>query len=168
MDCSRFHELLDDYLAERLDGAQRHEFRRHLGSCESCRGAALAAEPSLAFALMPAPRVSERQVDDCIAAVTARIRHDRLERRLKPRRTPWLAAAASIVVVTGAGLFWRGLPPTSGPDASSTPGITAAEQVAPPRIEVDSSAPGVRVYQYADGADDNTAAVFIVDEGLEL
>jgi hypothetical protein len=26
----------------------------------------------------------------------------------------------------------------------------------------------MRVYQYAGGAGDNTAAVFIVDEGLEL
>jgi hypothetical protein len=38
----------------------------------------------------------------------------------------------------------------------------------PPRIEVDMVGEGVRVYQYADQQDGDTAVTFIVNPQLEL
>ncbi len=103
MDCPRFHELLDDYLADRLDELDRSAFRAHLRSCDACRAAVSVIEPTLLFATLPEARVTEREIEDCVTAVSARIRQDRLERRLAPRRrAPWLAAAASIIVLLGA------------------------------------------------------------------
>jgi anti-sigma factor RsiW len=169
MDCPRFHEIIDDYLAEQLDASDRNAFRAHLRSCEACRTAVSVIEPTLLFAALPEPRVTEREVEDCVTAVSARIRQDRLERRLGPRRAPWMAAAASIIVLVGAGLLWRaGGAPGSGVPTTPTPAISAAENAPPPRVEVEGNSTGMRVYQYADGTDDNTAVVFIVDEGLEL
>jgi anti-sigma factor RsiW len=169
MDCPRFHELLDDYLADRLDELDRSAFRAHLRSCDACRAAVSVIEPTLLFATLPEARVTEREIEDCVTAVSARIRQDRLERRLAPRRrAPWLAAAASIIVLLGAGVLWRSGTPAPGGSAVPTPGIAAAENAPPPRVEIESGSAGMRVYQYAGGAGDNTAAVFIVDEGLEL
>ena len=110
----------------------------------------------------------------CGAAVTARVRQERLERRLGERRQPWLAAAAAALVVVGAGVVWRLMPPTSPATLGVPPAtVTAAEapgpekRTEPPRVNVDMPGEGIRIYQYAQEPDDDTAVYFIVNPAME-
>ncbi|HOC41410.1 MAG TPA: zf-HC2 domain-containing protein [Thermoanaerobaculales bacterium] len=168
MRCTDIPDLLDAYLADTLDEPRRNAVRGHLRACERCRAAAVDADPSLLFvAAAPGPPDPVR-VEDTARAVIAQVRQQRMQRRLGHRR-PWLAAAAAVVLslVTVAG--WRLLAPGSGPDDAGPDAARVAETPSPPpRIEVDMAGEGVRVYQYADQQDSDTAVTFIVNPELEL
>jgi hypothetical protein len=70
----------------------------------------------------------------------------------------------TLIVVAG----WRLLAP-GGTEPAPAVGAQAAEAPSqPPRIEVDMAGEGVRVYQYADQQDGDTAVTFIVNPQLEL
>jgi anti-sigma factor RsiW len=168
MRCADLPELLDAYLADALDEARRTAVRSHLRTCERCREAALHADPTLLFVAAPAGDPDPARVEDLTRAVIAQIRQQRLARRLVHRQ-PWLAAAAAVVLTVIAVVGWRLLAPQGG----SEPARAADAQVAgtpspPPRIEVDMAGEGVRVYQYADQQDSDTAVTFIVNPQLEL
>jgi len=129
-------------------------------------------DPSLLFvAAMPAEPDPVR-VEGCAEAVLAQLRQQRLSRRLAPRRRRWLAAAAAVVVAVVGGTSWR----LMRQDEETTPagvGVQAVENVdresvqPPPRVEVDMTGEGVRVYQFAQEEDDNTAVFFVVNPALE-
>jgi anti-sigma factor RsiW len=168
MNCEIFREMIGPYLEEKLDEDRRQWFRRHLRECDECRAVALGAEPSLLFAVAVTASADPLQVEACAQAVVAQIRQDRLARRLRSRRRPWLAAAAALVVMVGGAVVWRTLP--GGPqvvlpavEAQRDPG----EVTAPPSIEVEMPGDDVRVYQFAND-DSDTAVYFIVDPALEL
>jgi len=169
MRCDEFLEHLDSYLADTLDGPDRASFREHLRNCSRCREVAIQAEPSLLFSALPSQEVDARRIENVTGAVLGQIRQERLERRLHRHRGRWLAAAAAIVMMVAGVTGWRFLSPDGGevPPAIAEVSRTG-ESSPPPRVEVDMPGSGVRVYQYADQQDSDTAVYFIVNPSLEL
>ncbi len=169
MDCTLYRDMLDAYLDDTLDADRRSIFRGHLRDCAGCRSWALAAEPSLLFAVADAPRIDPDRIEACATAVTAQIRQQRLARRLSGPWRPIMAAAAAAILALSAGLLWR-LAPDSGVAPSPTVNQAALDgsEAAPPSVEVEMAGEGVRVYQLAAGGDQDTAVYFIVNPALEL
>ncbi|MCJ7755726.1 MAG: zf-HC2 domain-containing protein [Thermoanaerobaculales bacterium] len=169
MNCEIFREMIGSYVDETLEEGRRHWFRTHLRECPTCRESALREEPSLLFAMAPAAPGEPEAIEACAAAVMGRIRQDRLERRLH-RRRPWMAVAAAATLVISGGIAWRTM--ISGGSGTLQPvveGLRDAElQQSPPTVEVEMSGEDVRVYQFANDANADTAVYFIVDPALEL
>jgi predicted anti-sigma-YlaC factor YlaD len=170
MNCEIFRETIGSYVDETLEEGRRHWFRTHLRECPTCRESALRDEPSLLFAMAPTAPGKPEAIEACTAAVMARIRQDRLERRLHRRRRPWLAAAAAATLVISGGIAWRtmvvGGSETLQPVVEAQ--LDAGLQNSPPTVEVEMPGEEVRVYQFANDADADTAVYFIVDPALEL
>ena len=123
MSCEDYRELLPAYLDDSLDEVRRAGFRAHLRSCAGCREFALAEDPALIFSLVDRIEPERERVEACVAAVTAGIRQERLRRRLRPSRRPWLAAAAAVLVaVTAAGAWWLGSQDSAEPATVMTIG----------------------------------------------
>jgi len=170
MQCETFEELIEAYLGDALDDLQRRAFREHLGSCECCRDKAICVDPSLMLSAAP-PRVGDPQKIEAVTqAVMGQIRQQRIDRRIHGRRRQWLAAAAMVVVSLVGVTGWRLL----SSDGGEAPMLAVAEvqatkqTVPPPRAEVNMTGEGVRVYQYADDDDSDTAVYFIVNPAMEL
>jgi len=164
MDCTRFEELLPRYLAEELNEDERTDWREHLLTCPRCRVAALEREPTLLFALASRKEGEPAAARFCADSVSAAIRRDRLERRIRPRRRPWLAAAAALLVAVGGGVVFHEMerqPAPAAQTAAAVPGRNAA-----PEVDVENEGANVRVYQLA--SDENTNVTFVVDPSLEL
>ena len=170
MNCEIFREMIGSYVDETLEESRRVWFRTHLRECSTCRESALREEPSLLFAMAPAAPSEPEAIEACAAAVVGRIRQDRLERRLHQRRRPWLAAAAAAIMVVSGGLAWRTM--TGGLSGTLQPVVEAQRnsdlQHASPTVEVEMAGEEVRVYQFANDEDADTAIYFIVDPALEL
>ena len=98
------------------------------------------------------------------------IRQQRIDRRIHGRGRQWLAAAAMVVVSLVGVTGWRLLSSDGGEAPMlAVAQVQATEQtVPPPRVEVDMPGEGVRVYQYADEDDSDTAVYFIVNPAMEL
>lgn len=171
MHCDQFLVALDDYLDDRLDADVRREFRRHLAECRRCRDAAMAVDPTMLFVAAPRPEPDELQVEACVAGVEALIRQQRLERQLRPRHRSFMAAAAAVVLLLGAGAVWRFAGPEETAQSAAETGVAVASDVAvedePPRVEVNMGDDAVRVYQFAQEEDADTAVYFIVNASLE-
>jgi anti-sigma factor RsiW len=161
--------MVGSYVDETLEEDRRQWFRHHLRECAACRESALKQELSLIFAIAPAKPAAAESVEACVAAVTGRIRQDRVERRLHHRRRPWLAAAAAVVMVVSGGLAWRTM---VGGERTGNSAVETAQdldaRVSPPSVEVEMTGDDVRVYQFATDGDSDTAVYFIVDPALEL
>lgn len=167
MRCSDVFELLDAYLGDALDEPRRTALRSHLRSCGHCREAAVRTDPSLLFVAAPPGEPDPGRVDDVTRAVLMHVRQQRLQRRLGHRR-PWLAAAAAVVLSLIGIAGWRLLAPGNSSEPAAVAAQAAGVLNPPPRIEVDMAGEGVRVYQYADQQDGETAVTFIVNPQLEL
>jgi hypothetical protein len=180
MSCDAYRELVDAYLDDTLDEVRRTGFRAHLQSCADCRSYATGREPTLAL-ILDSDRPAERErVEACVTAVMAGIRRDRLERRLRPSRRPWLAAAAVAMLAVAAATWWSLAPKEPGmttdlqaeavvaPQNEVSVDAASRPRVEPPRVEVDMTEEEVRVYRYAIGDDDTTGAIFIVNPAMEL
>lgn len=172
MDCKIIQTQLEDYCADRLDESQRAEVREHLAGCQDCRVQAIAFDPTLMFAAMSISETDHQRVERCADSVATMIRQDRLQRRLRSPRRTWLAAAAAVLVVLTGSVLWRTT--AHGPVGSSAtptvgPVVAAATETAPPpRVEVEMGEENLRVYQFSDAGDENTAVYFIVNEAMEL
>jgi hypothetical protein len=123
------------------------------------------------FAATPSPPAEAARVEACAQAVIAQVRQRRLERRLVKRHRPWLAAAAAAVMVIGGTAVWRlgygPADPAATPSPSEFVGAAAPPTAPPPRVEVDMAGEGVRVYQFAQEDDADTAVLYIVNPALE-
>ena len=170
MNCKEFRDSLESYLDETLEEDLRTPFRSHLRECPTCRGRALSIDTTILFALAPSETVDSLEVEGCVSAVTAQIRQDRLSRRIRGRRTPWLAAAAAAVVAIGGTAAWRLAPGNIGDAQPVAESVEAVSQPlsAPPTMEVEMAGADVRVYQFATEDDEDTAVYFIVNPALEL
>jgi len=170
MNCEIFREMIGSYVDETLEEGRRLWFRTHLRECPTCREAALREEPSLLFAMAPVAPVEPEAIDVCTAAVLGRIRQDRLERRLHRRRRPWMAAAAAAIIIVSGGIAWRTM--VGGGSGNLQPALevqrNAERQNSPPTVEVEMPGEEVRVYQFANDENGDTAVYFIVDPALEL
>ena len=169
MNCDEFSVLLDGYLQDALDGPVRGAFRDHLAGCDRCRAAAVAADPSMLFSALGSREPERHTIEDLNRAVMADIRQQRLSRRLHRSRPRWLAAAAAVVISLAAVTGWRLLSPEGRPAPDAVAEVKVVESDdPPPRLEVDMTGTGVRVYQYADQQDGDTAVYFIVNPAMEL
>jgi len=175
MRCETFRRQLEPYLGDTLEGDVRAAWRTHLAQCQECRRWAVAEEPTLLFVDLSGPEPEPARVAACAAAVNALIRHQRLERRLRTDRRPYLAAAAAVLILLTGALAWRSLsaPPINSATASPAPTTVSAASGSPPslqpppQVEVDMPGNGVRVYHFASDEDSNTAVLFIVNPALE-
>jgi predicted anti-sigma-YlaC factor YlaD len=171
MQCKAFQQQLHAYLDEALEESQRMLWRQHLSSCGSCREWALREEPTLIFSTAEQSPASPARVEECVTAVTALIRQDRLSRRLPSRRAqPWLAAAAAVLITIAGGVLWLQSNEESGavPTAELSTPEPSPPDSPPPEVEVDMDGEGIRVYHFATDDDANVAATFIVNPALEL
>jgi hypothetical protein len=160
--------MVASYVDETLEEDRRKWFRHHLRECASCRAVALEHEPTLVFTAARAKGATPETTEACAAAVRARIRQDRLQRRLS-RRRPWLAAAAAAVVMLSGGLAWRTMVGDEGTGGETVgTGQDRHSWVSPPTVEVETAGDDVRVYQFATDGDNDTAVYFIVDPSMEL
>jgi len=120
--------------------------------------------------MAPAVPGEPEEIEACAVAVMGRIRQDRLERRLHRRRRPWLAVAAAATLVISGGIAWRTM--VGGGSGTLQPVVEARRdtelQSSPPTVEVEMAGEEIRVYQFANEADSDTAVYFIVDPALEL
>ncbi len=109
-------------------------------------------------------------IEACAAAVMGRIRQDRLERRLYRRRRPWLAAAAAATLVISGGIAWRTM--VNGGSETLLPVVEARQDVelqnSPPTVEVEMQGKEVRIYQFANEEDADSAVYLIIDPAMEL
>ncbi len=171
MNCELFERELERYLAEELEGEARHAFREHLRSCAGCRARALEVDPTLALAATPPAEPDPRRVEECVTAVSALVGHARLERGLRSRRRPWLAAAAATLMAAAVGVLWE-VRPTGGPGADAVPRVAeeaaAAEQAPPPQVELDMEGEDIRIYHFAGAEGDDVAVAFVVNPAMEL
>ena len=170
MNCGIFREMIGSYVDETLQEDRRLWFRTHLRECPTCRESALREEPSLLFAMAPAAPGEPEAIEACATAVMGRIRQDRLERRLHRHRRPWMAAAAAAIMLVSGGVAWRTI--IGGGSGALQPTVEAQRdselQNSPPTVEVEMPGEEVRVYQFANDEDADTAVYFIVDPALEL
>jgi hypothetical protein len=169
MSCDRFPELVRPYIEDALAEEDRKEFRCHLRECQACRELALREDPSLWLDATQTPAADLAKIDECARSVSALIHHDRLSRRLAPRRRLWAAAAAAVVVCAlSLGILWRETPDhPSGSSTSETGATEANTDAPPPRLEIEpEDGDTVRVYQYAQD-DEDTAVYFVVNAALE-
>jgi anti-sigma factor RsiW len=169
MRCDEFRDALEQYLDDALEESRRASFRRHLRDCPECRSWAVGVEPTMVFAAVQASAPDPDRVAACTASVMAQIRQQRLALQLRPRRGRWLAAAAAVVaaIVGGAG-WWithDGQPPV--PAAAVEARDPSGDEAQPPRVLVNMPDEGVRVYQFADDGDHDTAVYYIVNPALE-
>jgi hypothetical protein len=173
MHCDQFLVRIDAYVADDaddMDDAERRSFRSHLETCRTCREVAFASDPTLLFAAVPRREPDSARIDACAQAVSALIHQDRLEKKMRRRAPRWMMAAAAVLfLMIGIGAVWMGSPLSI--DAGSELAIATevpAPDVDPPQVEVDMSGEGVRVYQFAQKEDANTAVYFIVNSAMEL
>ncbi len=165
MDCRRFVELLEPYLDEGLEGAEREAWREHMRNCAPCRRAALEREPTLLLALASRAGAPDERVAACVGAVRALTHGERLRRDLGRRRRAWLAAAAAAVLAVAGVLGLRG--PVPGEDPAPGAGSPEARVAEPaPEVDVETRGGEVRVYRYA--VDGDMAVAFVVDPSMEL
>ena len=174
MHCDQFLARIDSYIADDMNDAERADFRSHMGACRKCREVAFIKDPTLLFAAIPRREPDSAQIDACAQAVTALIRQDRLEQRMRSGVPRWMMAAAAVLVLAiGLGFVSMRSSAVSVPVAEL--GIDAvvatevpAPKAEPPRVEVEMAGEGVRVYQFAQEEDAKTAVYFIVNSAMEL
>ncbi len=168
MDCPSFEKNIEDYLEDRLDSTERREFKEHLRTCARCRDEALSIDPSFLVSTLSPGAVDGQRVERCASAVTAMIRQERLQRRMGGfgvRRA--MAAAAAVIIVLAGGLLWHSQQ-QEGPTVVAESEAPSAENVPPPRVEIEMPSSDVTVYQFAGTNSESTAVYFVVNQEMEL
>jgi anti-sigma factor RsiW len=158
MSCQEIEALLDEYVDEELSPDERLRVERHLADCSACRKATDEIR-SLVDAASKLPRgISPGR--DLYPDIRNRIeRHEVAaspDRAVPPvRRIPWMALAASLVVVAIAGstaLWLRD-------DADRRPSDVAPTGAAMPAVHNGIAPFKAAVHEYAEAADVLLAAI---------
>lgn len=172
MDCQEFADLFPLYLEEGLDESRREEWRAHLQSCTECSTRAIKEDPTLLFLTGASSTIDTAGVERCVHDIGALIRHEKFKKRVRRPQRWWYASAAAVLLMISTSFFWAKNdapePRLAASETQPTVGAEVNEQSQPPRMDVEMSHQGLRVYQYADAGDGNSAAYFIVDKDLEL
>lgn len=183
--CTIVRASFADYLRDALPAPQRKMLRDHLASCPACRIAAVAADPTLRFAV-PAPvidAIPEGMANDILAAVRTGVDLLETERRLtRPRRlrvsSRAAAAVAALVLLSSGWGILRSRPRTDAfvagagaPERSSSPlPLPQAAAVQPAGLAAEAPASSeATVYDWNPGAGrEEPRVVWIVDRGLDI
>lgn len=183
--CTIVRASFADYLRDALPAPQRKMLRDHLASCPACRIAAVAADPTLRFAV-PAPvidAIPEGIANDILAAVRTGVDLLETERRLtRPRRlrvsSRAAAAVAALVLLSSGWGILRSWPRTDAfvagagaPERSSSPlPLPQAAAVQPAGLAAEAPASSeATVYDWNPGAGrEEPRVVWIVDRGLDI
>lgn len=72
MVCKEVIGFLDEYVEDRVDGARRAEFERHLERCASCRAYLASYRETIAMARAASPAIEDVPAE-LIAAIVATI-----------------------------------------------------------------------------------------------
>jgi hypothetical protein len=166
-------------LAERerdpdVDPAGWGEARRHLAGCAGCRASALALEPTLLFAGLPAPRVEAAEIAAMQEAVAALVRAGRIDSRAAQhggrRSGRWARRGRGIAAAAVLALCALAVDPVRRPDpqvAGEMASLAAEEfpALAIPAVLEEIESPEARVYQIpAEGL----SVVMVVDASLDV
>ncbi len=108
MECRDARELAEPFISEQLLVETTQEIVRHLDRCHPCRSEfeaqrRLRAATRTAFDRSPGLQISPAFA----AALTTRLRAEAAPPGRPRRWRTWVAAAAAVVVVAGAGVHWR-------------------------------------------------------------
>lgn len=148
----------------------------HLAGCESCRGEALEADPTLLFQHLPEVRVGAGEVAAMRDAVATLVRARRLAASVPaapPARSSsrrWRRPAAAAALLAAALSLSPAIPPPGNagqataafPELAATPrGSTAPTHALVEELDL----PDARVYQLAR---EDLSVVMIVDPSLDL
>lgn len=115
----------------------------HLDACEACFDEALAAEPTLLFRRLPAPRMSSEDIAAIKGAVTTMRRTEPLNRPTVPKAVRhWRAMATAAAILMAVVLSGGGITGPAGVDTvASVDGTSASETVEMPLAEPVDVAP---------------------------
>lgn len=176
--CGALATRVDAYREDRLSAAERRAFREHLSACEGCREAAIAAEPTLVFALAPPPApVDEAETRAILENVRAAIAVRDAARRAESggrrgRRAAALATAAALALAFSAPLARRGerVPPASARPAAPAGIAGAANRIVRPGSEEPSMPSSATIYEWNPGtaSPEDPKIVWIVDRSLDI
>lgn len=172
MDCQEFADLLPLYLEEGLDEHRRGQWREHFESCTECGTRAMEEDPTLLFLTGAPSTIDAEGVERCVDDLGALIRHERFRKRIRRPQRWWYAAAAAVLLMISTSFFWAKNdapgPLIAASETQPTVGAETNDQSQPPRMDVEMNHKSLRVYQFANTGDGNSAAYFIVDKDLEL
>ncbi|HET9794319.1 MAG TPA: zf-HC2 domain-containing protein [Thermoanaerobaculia bacterium] len=176
-DCRALAARIDAYRNDRLANEDRRVFRDHLAECETCRGEAIASEPTLVFAIAPSPApVGEAEaraiLENVKAAIAVRDAARRLEIPRGRRAAAGLGVAAILALAFSAPLTRR--PPvvvSSGARPAAPSGIAGvANRIVGPGSEEPSMPASATIYEWNPGTSspEDPKIVWIVDRSLDL
>ena len=95
MKCSAWQPILEARSIDEMPRSQREELLAHLLSCPTCRRAAVEADPTVAFSLLPSTTVEKQEVEEIQRTVEA-MRRVRILERPWPQRTKRRLAAGAL------------------------------------------------------------------------
>lgn len=175
--CGSLAARVEAYRDDRLAGEERRAFRDHLASCASCRGEAIASEPTLVFAVAAAPRpVADAEaraiLENVKAAIAVREAGRRLENGAHRGRRPAaaLGAAAILALAFSAPLARRPSAPVAARPPAPAGIAGAANRIVRPGGEESSMPTSATIYEWNPGtaSPDDPKIVWIVDRSLDL
>ena len=178
--CPPLSALSKSYREDRLSPEERRQFRAHLSSCEPCRSRAIAADPTMIFAVAPAPAPTDAAESRAIlenvkAAVAIREASRRLDRSAGVahgrRAATAVGAAALLALAFSAPLVRRPISVAAAASPRSSRISNAATKIVRPGAEDSSSMPSsATIYEWNPGttSPDDPKIVWIVDRSLDL
>ena len=175
--CRSFEARVDAYREDRLGGDERRAWREHLAACAACRDAAIAAEPTLVFAVAPpAAAVDDAQARAILENVKAAIAVRDAARRAKSgtrrgrRAAAALATAAALALAFSAPLSRRRAPAAAARSAVPAGIAGAANRIVRPGSEEPSMPASATIYEWNPGttSPEDPKIVWIVDRSLDL
>ena len=174
--CEAVRERLSEYLEDALPAQEVRDFREHLASCDGCRDAVVAHEPSLLFTRVTRDEVSAEDVERVLAGVRSGITLREAERKLadarsnRRRRPAALASAAAVAAMTLLlpGTVRRQTPTAitavSPPVETAAPGFAPAARGSSETFPADAT-----IYDWNPGAGvEEPRVVWIVDGSLDI
>jgi hypothetical protein len=180
--CGIIRSSFDDYRQDALPAPQRRMLRDHLESCEGCRDAANAYDPTFHFARRVRDEIPDVDRQRILSAVRTGVELMETERRIarSRRRRIGPAAAAAVVALILLTPDWRAprsaVPPESNAASDRAPSaVQVPAQSAPPAAlqsaGLTEAAPtsDATIYDWNPGAGrEEPRVVWIVDRGLDI
>jgi len=169
---------IEAYRRDAVPEPERRALRAHLAACPACRDRAVAADPTLIFALAPAPPPPDdaqaRQVlENVRAALAVRSASRKVERahgRQGLRAAAVVAAAALLALTSSASRRPRAVAASVSRAARGGFQDAATKVVRPGADDSPSMPSSATIYEWNPGtaSPDDPKIVWIVDRSLDL